>query len=113
MARQNIETPLLIGGATTSRIHTAVKIAPNTLSPVVHVQDASRAVGVVQSLVSPDLRDAFVDKVAHEQEKDRVAHKAKRESKPLLPIEAARARREPLSGRNRTSRRPSSSACRR
>ena len=99
MARQNIETPLLIGGATTSRIHTAVKIAPNTLSPVVHVQDASRAVGVVQSLVSPDLRDAFVDKVAGEQEKDRVSHKNKRQSKPLLPIEEARARRQPIEWR--------------
>ncbi len=99
MARQNIELPLLIGGATTSRIHTAVKIAPNALSPVVHVQDASRAVGVVQSLVSPDLRDAFVDKIAAEQEKDRVSHKNKRAAKPLLPIEDARARRTPIEWR--------------
>ncbi len=106
MARQGIELPLLIGGATTSRIHTAVKIAPNTLTPVVHVQDASRAVGVVQSLVSPDLRDAFVDKVAREQEKDRVSHKAKRQSKALLPIEEARARRTPIEWREQDIAQP-------
>src|SRR5438105_15668170 len=59
MERQGFEIPLLIGGATTSRVHTAVKIAPNYSKPVVHVLDASRAVGVVASLKSPELRGKF------------------------------------------------------
>src|SRR5699024_10119793 len=60
MQRENLELPLLIGGATTSKIHTAVKIAPNYKGPVVHVVDASRAVGVASRLASPTLRDDFV-----------------------------------------------------
>jgi 5-methyltetrahydrofolate--homocysteine methyltransferase len=60
MERQGFTIPLLIGGATTSRTHTAVKIAPAYSGPVVHVLDASRAVGVAGSLVQEDRRDAFV-----------------------------------------------------
>src|SRR5881227_4183911 len=59
MERENFKLPLLIGGATTSRIHTAVKIAPAYDEPVIHVLDASRAVGVVGSLLSEGLRPAF------------------------------------------------------
>ena len=59
MEREGFTVPLLIGGATTSRTHTAVKIAPAYRQPVVHVQDASRAVGVMGSLVSADMRDTF------------------------------------------------------
>ncbi len=56
MERQECELPLLIGGATTSAKHTAVKIAPNYSHPVLHVLDASRSVGVVEKLINPDLR---------------------------------------------------------
>lgn len=94
MQRLEMKTPLLIGGATTSRIHTAVKIAPNYDQTVVHVQDASRAVGVVSALVSPDQRDEFIEKVAGEQERDRTSHAQKRDRKPLLPIETARERKQ-------------------
>jgi 5-methyltetrahydrofolate--homocysteine methyltransferase len=70
--------PLLIGGATTSRAHTAIKIAPNYAGPVVYVPDASRAVGVVTQLLSIDMRAAFVDEVAADYEKVRVQHAAKK-----------------------------------
>ncbi|NEL42682.1 MAG: hypothetical protein G3W69_33265, partial [Xanthomonas perforans] len=60
MQRQGFEIPLLIGGATTSRAHTALKIHPHYTAPTVWVKDASRAVGVAQSLISRDLRQAFV-----------------------------------------------------
>lgn len=96
MEHAGFTVPLLIGGATTSRIHTAVKIAPAYSHPVVHVLDASRAVGVVGSLISPDAAPEFIDRVQGEQERDRVAHRAKREQKPLLPIAQARARRQPI-----------------
>src|SRR5437867_6417111 len=60
MAREGLDMPLLIGGATTSRIHTALKIAPAYCHPVVHVLDASRAVGVLGNLINPELRPNFV-----------------------------------------------------
>jgi len=66
MKRQDFNIPLLIGGATTSKVHTAVKIEPNYVHPVVYVPDASRAVGVAQSLLSTDLKSAYVDKVKTE-----------------------------------------------
>ncbi|MGB6233050.1 MAG: methionine synthase [Candidatus Acidiferrales bacterium] len=75
MQRENFEVPLLIGGATTSRIHTAVKIAPMYRQPVIHVQDASRAVGVVGSLLSDDLKNNFVKANHAEQEKTREKHR--------------------------------------
>ncbi|MDQ3815197.1 MAG: methionine synthase, partial [Armatimonadota bacterium] len=96
MQREGFTIPLLIGGATTSRIHTAVKIAQNYEQPVVHVLDASKAVGVVGSLLSQDLRADFVARNAQAQERDRIAHASKREQKPLLPIEEARRRRLPI-----------------
>src|SRR3954463_7724569 len=71
MERQGFTIPLLIGGATTSRTHTAVKIAPAYSGPVVHVLDASRAVGVAGSLVQPDRHDAFVAGIRDEYEKVR------------------------------------------
>ena len=61
MQRKNINIPLLIGGATTSRIHTAVKIAPNFSGTTVHVLDASRAVGVVANLLNPRLKKDFIN----------------------------------------------------
>ena len=96
MERQQFKVPLLIGGATTSRIHTAVKIAENYSGPVLHVLDASKAVGVASDLLSETNRDALVKKTADTQARDREQFWAKRESKSLLPIEAARERRFPV-----------------
>jgi 5-methyltetrahydrofolate--homocysteine methyltransferase len=96
MQRTGVNLPLLIGGATTSKAHTAVKIAPSYEEPVVHVLDASRAVGVVSSLINPVLKVDFSKKNRDEQAKLRHAHAATRERKPLLTIEEARKRRTPI-----------------
>jgi 5-methyltetrahydrofolate--homocysteine methyltransferase len=93
MQREGFDLPLLIGGATTSKAHTAVKIAPGYQQPVVHVLDASRAVGVVGSLINPDLKTPFVSKVKEEQETLRQRHFGQADAKPLLSIEEARKRR--------------------
>ena len=66
--RQNIKIPLIIGGATTSKAHTAVKIASQTKFPVIHVNDASRAVGVVGSLLQKDKKEAYTLKIREEYE---------------------------------------------
>src|SRR5258708_6094663 len=79
MERQGFKLPLLIGGATTSRAHTAVKIAPHYSEPVVHVLDASRAVGVTTSLLSEDGKEEFVAKHRAEYEALRKAHAAPRQ----------------------------------
>src|SRR5579863_5639076 len=92
MQREGFNVPLLIGGATTSRIHTAVKIAPMYRQPVIHVQDASRAVGVVGSLLSDDLKDRFVDENRNEQEKAREKHRGP-QTQQLLSFAEARARK--------------------
>jgi 5-methyltetrahydrofolate--homocysteine methyltransferase len=92
MERQGLRLPLLIGGATTSRAHTALRIAPHTDNVVVHVLDASRAVGVASSLLSTAQRDTFVAGVRDDQDKLRVAREA-RVKRPLLSLEDARARR--------------------
>ncbi len=92
MEREGFTMPLLIGGATTSRIHTAVKIAPSYGQPVVHVQDASRAVGVVGNLNSAGLKDNFAVENRKEQERAREKHRT-REVQPLLPFEEARKHR--------------------
>ncbi len=93
MQREGFTLPLLIGGATTSKAHTALKIAPAYGQPVVHVLDASRAVGVAGALVSEDLRNDFVRKNADEQAKLREQFAQHADRKPLLPIEEARKRR--------------------
>ena len=95
MERQGFSVPLLIGGATTSKAHTAVKISPGYSQPVIHVLDASRAVGVVGSLLNPSLKPAFVESVRAEYEKLRAQH-AGQAAKPLLTIEEARRRRTPI-----------------
>ena len=96
MQRQGFTVPLLIGGATTSPAHTSVKIAPQYRSPVVYVKDASRAVGVCQSLVTPSRRDAFVSKVSADHELRREQHAGKSVRQPALTLEAARANRRTL-----------------
>ncbi|MCB5363602.1 methionine synthase [Pusillimonas sp. CC-YST705] len=85
------KTPLLIGGATTSRVHTAVKIAPHYDGPVIYVPDASRSVGVATQLVS-DQADGYIAQVAAEYEQVRERH-AKRKATPLIPLEQARQSR--------------------
>jgi 5-methyltetrahydrofolate--homocysteine methyltransferase len=85
-------TPLLIGGATTSRVHTAVKVAPNYSGPVVYVPDASRSVPVVQSLMSNDQRDEFLANLAADYERVRAQHASKK-GPELVPLAQARANR--------------------
>ena len=94
MERQQFKLPLLIGGATTSRAHTAVKIAPNYSEPVVHIVDASRAVPVTTSLLSDEGREAFVAQHRTEYEAVRKAHAAPQVK--TISLAAARARRTPI-----------------
>ena len=96
MERQGFTVPLLIGGATTSRVHTAVKIAPFYKHPVIHVLDASRAVGVVSNLISDDLKAAYVAEVTREQQAARDQHAGKRNDKKTLSLAAARANQTPI-----------------
>ncbi len=92
MEREGFEVPLLIGGATTSRVHTAVKIHPNyARGQAVYVTDASRAVGVVQSLLSPQSRDATIESVRVEYGKVAEAHRRSEADKQRLPLAKARA----------------------
>jgi 5-methyltetrahydrofolate--homocysteine methyltransferase len=93
MEREGLELPLLIGGATTSRTHTAVKIAPAYEGPVVHVLDASRAVGVVSALLDPKGRDAYTLATAEEYEAVRARHLSNRATRRSLSLAEARARR--------------------
>jgi 5-methyltetrahydrofolate--homocysteine methyltransferase len=93
MQRQDFHIPLLIGGATTSRAHTALKIEPHYKSPTVWVKDASRAVGVAQSLVSKELVDNFMTKIRAEYADIRERHKNRGAAKTLVPLEHARAQR--------------------
>ncbi|MCU1350337.1 MAG: methionine synthase (B12-dependent), partial [Acidobacteria bacterium] len=91
MERRNVGTPLLIGGATTSKLHTAVRIAPRYSLPTVHVLDASRAVGVVSSLLSSDRREAFAADTAKEYDRLRELQKTREIS--ILGIDEARRRK--------------------
>ncbi|HVF36217.1 MAG TPA: methionine synthase [Candidatus Saccharimonadia bacterium] len=93
MQRQGFVVPLMIGGATTSRAHTALRIEPHYAAPTVWVKDASRAVGVAQSLISKDLIDAFVAQVRSEYAEIRVRHKDRGPGKRLVALDAARAQR--------------------
>jgi len=90
MQRQNFHVPLLIGGATTSRAHTALKIEPHYKSPTVWVKDASRAVGVAQSLISKDLVNEFMAKIRAEYADIRERHKDRGPAKRLVSLEHAR-----------------------
>jgi 5-methyltetrahydrofolate--homocysteine methyltransferase len=97
MERQGFKLPLLIGGATTSRAHTAIKIAPHYSEPVVHILDASRAVPVTTSLLSDDNKAAFVMEHRAQYESIRKAHSAPKQK--LVSIATARARRMPIEWR--------------
>ena len=98
---RSVKMPLLIGGATTSRAHTAVKIAPHYDGPVVYVPDASRSVAVMQSLVSPEQRDAYVTELNADYERARNQH-ANKKGVPMLTISDARKNKTKLdfTGRN-------------
>ncbi|HEV2209979.1 MAG TPA: methionine synthase [Verrucomicrobiae bacterium] len=95
MERQGFQVPLLIGGATTSKAHTAVKIAPGYSQPVVHVLDASRAVGVVGKLINPALKSGFVEALGADYQRLRTTH-GEVKARPLLSLAEARRRRTPI-----------------
>jgi len=96
MQRLDFELPLLIGGATTSPAHTAVKIEPKYEGPVIYVKDASRSVGVAQALVETDTRDALVAKNRDDNARRRERHAGKTRLAPQLSISAARERKEKI-----------------
>ena len=93
MSRQGFTLPLLIGGATTSRAHTAVKIAPGYTDPTIHVLDASRGVGVVSQLLSAERRGAYLDEVGVEYERLRAEYGARDAERVIITLEEARRRR--------------------
>jgi len=92
---RGLKMPLLIGGATTSRAHTAVKIAPHYDGPVIYVADASRSVSVMQSLLSPETRDDYIAEVANDYERARSQH-ANKKGTPMLTLAEARANKAKL-----------------
>ncbi|MCL5796606.1 MAG: dihydropteroate synthase, partial [Gammaproteobacteria bacterium] len=107
MQRQGFTMPLLIGGATTSRAHTAVKIDPAYEGAVVYVKDASRAVGVAQSLLSQELRDAFKAQTKAEYAQVREERKKRGEGAARIPLSQARANSIQLDWDNYTPPKPS------
>jgi 5-methyltetrahydrofolate--homocysteine methyltransferase len=108
MQREGLEIPLLIGGATTSRVHTAVKIDPNyRAGPVVHVNDASRAVGVASSLLSPEKRTAYAAELRAEYAKISAAHFRAQADKKRLKLADARANAVPVDFAKTPPKKPS------
>ena len=106
MERQGFNIPLLIGGATTSRAHTAVKIAPHYHGPVIHVLDASRAVGVVSALLSDEQRPEFEAKVRAEYQALREEHAGRSREKKMVSLQEARTRHTPLDWKDYTPPKP-------
>jgi 5-methyltetrahydrofolate--homocysteine methyltransferase len=100
MQRLGYELPLLIGGATTSPAHTAVKIEPRYEGPVIYVKDASRSVGVAQALVEPDTRNALVVKTREDNARRRERHANKSRLSPQLSLRDARERRYSIDWQN-------------
>jgi 5-methyltetrahydrofolate--homocysteine methyltransferase len=93
MERQNFTIPLIIGGATTSRIHAAVKVAPHYSGAAIHVLDASRSVTVCSNLMNKDNRDGYIQGIKDEYEKAREAHANKKSDKRFVTLEEARAQK--------------------
>ncbi|RZA01201.1 MAG: methionine synthase [Sphingobacteriaceae bacterium] len=91
MEREGFTIPLLIGGATTSRIHAAVKVAPHYSGAAIHVLDASRSVTVCSNLMNEETRDAYIQGIKDEYEKARIAHANKKSDKRYVTLEEARA----------------------
>jgi 5-methyltetrahydrofolate--homocysteine methyltransferase len=106
MEREGLNTPLIIGGATTSRIHTVVKINPNYAGPVVHVLDASRSVTVVSNLLNKETRKNYIAEIAADYEKTNIEYLAKATTKTVKPIADARARKLPIDWANETPVKP-------
>jgi 5-methyltetrahydrofolate--homocysteine methyltransferase len=95
MKRLDFKLPLLIGGATTSAAHTAIKIAQNYDEPVIHVLDASRVIGVVSQLLSPENKPAYVAEIKAKQERQRLEFADRKGARKMLSLAEARARRQP------------------
>jgi 5-methyltetrahydrofolate--homocysteine methyltransferase len=107
MQRLDMDMPLLIGGATTSRAHTAVKIEPNYQNgPSVWVKDASRAVGVAQNLISPDTREAYVSELRADYEKVREGHANRQRAVKWLTLKQARDNKTPIDWESYTPPKP-------
>ena len=106
MQREGFDIPLLIGGATTSQTHTAVKIAPGYEQPVIHVKDASRAVGVVQNLVSEDRKVNYAEQIAADYERVRRKHAGRRSKTTLATLKSARANRTEIDWQSYTPPKP-------
>jgi 5-methyltetrahydrofolate--homocysteine methyltransferase len=106
MERQGMDMPLLIGGATTSKLHTAVKIAPQRKAPVIYVVDASRAVGVVSNLLSKTQREPYLAQIAAEYEQMRIDRAAKGSTRKSMALADARANRVPIDWAAYTPPRP-------
>ena len=96
MERLNFKMPLLIGGATTSKVHTAVKIAQNYSGPVVHVNDASKSVPVASSLISNELRDEFMNEIKKDYERVREQNKNAQSQNKFISLEEARQNKFPI-----------------
>ena len=106
MTRQGLEVPLLIGGATTSKVHTAVKIAPGYTGPTVYVLDASRSVSVASILLSARKRDSFIESISAEYEQVRSRHASRRRGPARPPIAVARAAAHQIDWASQTPPRP-------
>ncbi len=106
MQRLDFDLPLLIGGATTSPVHTSVKIDPQYNGPVIYVKDASRAVGVAQTLANPEARIDFIDEVRSEHERKRVRHQRRTDRAPHLDLSKARDNRAVIGWDNYTPPEP-------
>ncbi len=100
LQRLKMDVPVMIGGATTSKAHTAVKIEQNYDGPTVWVKDASRAVGVAQSLISKDLKENFVKELRKDYEQVRINHAGRRKKTNWASLEAARANRVKIDWEN-------------
>jgi len=106
MERLNFKTPLLIGGATTSKVHTAVKIAQNYSGPVVHVNDASKSVPVASSLISEELREAFMADIRKDYERVREQNKHAQSQNKFVSLDEARANKFPVNWNNTEIHKP-------
>jgi 5-methyltetrahydrofolate--homocysteine methyltransferase len=106
MQREGFGVPLLIGGATTSQTHTAVKIAPGYEQPVIHVKDASRAVGVVQNLVSEGRKASYAEQIAADYEQVRQKHAGRRSQTRLTTLGRARSNRTKIDWNGYTPPKP-------
>ncbi|MCB9094343.1 MAG: methionine synthase [Halobacteriovoraceae bacterium] len=107
MAKKNFSQPLLIGGATTSRIHTAVKIAPHYEAGVVHVTDASRSVNIVGQLMSEKSKDSFLEETRTTYEKMKEDHEKGKKEKQLVSLEVARSNKFKIDPKSYTPSKPS------